>query len=117
MRKMVDEETNRIKNLNTFAENLEKISIQLRNGLSVEELERERNIPVSYEWNVGDLVAANLKTGYIRLYEGKFLTTLTSVNVRITLDEEEVLMQRAVEAGVTPNELAGNILAKNLRNR
>ena len=99
---------------NLFDRNLREISEKLKYGLTKEELETSANLPISPDWKVKDLIEANLKTGYIRYNEGKFTTLVTSVEVKLTNDEEDILNQKAVEFGLSPQELVKEYIIKGL---
>lgn len=97
-----------------FAKTLREVSRSLASGMTAEEFEVKQNLPISSEWTVRDLVEANLKAGYIRWREGKFITTNSSVSAQVSHKEYETLRKRAEKLGMTVSELAADYINKGL---
>ena len=105
-----------IKEENNQHYNLSIINNMLRSGITREEYEGIKDLPVSSRWTVQDLVTANLRCGSIRYKEGKFTTIQSTVKIGLTSNEEAILNQKAVEAGLNPTELAEKYVTKGLSN-
>lgn len=97
-----------------FAKTLREVSRSLASGMTAEDFEAKQNFPISSEWTVRDLVEANLKAGYIRWREGKFITTNSSVSAPVSHKEYESLRKKAEELGMTVSELAADYINKGL---
>ena len=100
----------------TRAQNLIAISNKLRQGVTVEEYEGLKDLPVAMGWTVKDLLKANLQCGYIKYKEGKFTTIQATIKVSLTPDEENSLNQKAAKEGLEPNELAERYILNGLSN-
>ena len=72
----------------------------------VEEFEDLKNLPVSSQWTIKDLLTANLRCGYIKYSEGKFSTIRATIEVGLTSNEEDLLNQKALELGIEPGLVA-----------
>ena len=100
----------------THGQNLKVISSRLRDGISLEEFESLKNLPISTLWTVKDLLTANMRCGYIKYSEGKFSTIQATVQVGLTSDEEDLLNQKALELGIEPGLLAEKYILEGLLN-
>jgi len=107
------EERNSIQQ-DSFGRNLEMISSRLRKGLSPLELESISSLPVSRDWNVRDLIEANLRSGYIKLIEGRLTTTSATFKINLSEEEEDVVNQKAIEYGLSAEELIRKIIGMGL---
>jgi hypothetical protein len=94
--------------------NLSLISNLLRTGIGPDDFEKIKNIPVSDSWIAKDLIEANLKSGYINLREGKFTTTQITIGVKLTADEFDIVCTKAVEKGMSAEDLILEIVVKGL---
>lgn len=108
--------TTEIDQENTHNNNLNEISKKLRIGISLEEFESLKNLPITTQWTVKDLLTANLRGGYIKYSEGKFSTVHATVQVGLTSTEEDLLNQKALELGIEPGLLAEKYILKGLSN-
>ena len=108
---------NDIEKENSFATNLNMISNKLKSGLTQQELELQKDLPISPDWKVKDLIEANLRTGFVKYSGVKFVTTQAIINIRLTIDEEDILNQKAVEAGLSVEELVEDFVLRGLANQ
>ena len=101
---------------NTIHQNLNEVCKKLRGGMSLEEFESLKNLPISTQWTVKDLLTANLRCGYIKYKEGKFSTVQATVQIGLTSDEQDLLNQKALETGLDPSDLAEKYILEGLSN-